>query len=250
MADELKPLVSAGTDRHKARGDGFQTHQHQREQDQRQAEAEGRHFALAQVRLGDVIRNVQLNVAADEVTPQRAGDNHPRDRGAEANEDHPAKVSVHLGGQQHRRRPRQQKRRGRRHARKQRNDQLHEVSAGMACHRERDANQQHYRHFEEQRQRANQASQTNRVVRAAVAEGFQHLDGNLIDRARLVQNLAKHRAERDHNRQETQRATHPFFHRRGDLIERHTGKETCTNRNHHQSNEGMHTRLHHEKQQQ
>ena len=39
------------------------------------------------------------------------------------------------------------------------------------------------------------------------AEGFQHLDGNLVDRARLVQNLAKHRAKGDHNRQEAQRAS-------------------------------------------
>ena len=115
----------------------------------------------------------------------------------------------------------------------------------MARHGERDAYQQHNGHFEEQRQRANQARQTNRVVRAAVAEGFQHLDGNLVDRARLVQNLAKHRAKGDHNRQEAQRASHPFFHRRGDLVERHTGKETCTYRNHHQSDKSVHTRLHH-----
>ncbi len=197
------------------------------------------------MRLGDVIRNVQLNVTADEVAPQRTGDNHSRYRRTQANQDHPAKVSVHLGGQQHRRRPRQQKRRRCRHARKQRNDQLHEVSAGMTRHRERDANQQHNRHFEEQRQRANQTSQTNRVVRTAVAEGFQHLDRNLIDRARLVQNLAKHRAQRHHNGQEAERAAHPFFHRRRDFVERHAGKETGTNRNHHQSNEGVHTRLHH-----
>lgn len=152
------------------------------------------------VRLGDVVRNMQLNVTADEVAPQRTGDNHPRNCRAQANQDHPAKIGVHLGRQQHRRRPRQQKRCSRRHARKQRNNQLHEVSAGMARHGERDAYQQHNGHFEEQRQRANQARQTNRVVRAAVAEGFQHLDGNLVDRARLVQNLAKHRAKGDHNR--------------------------------------------------
>lgn len=220
MTNELKPFVGGRTDRHKARGDGFQAHQHQRQQDQRQAEAKGWHFALAQVRLGNVVRNVQLNVTADEVAPQRTGNNHPRDCRAQANQDHPAKVSVHLGRQQHRRRPRQQKRCGCRHARKQRNDQLDEVSAGMARHRKRDADEQHNGHFEEQRQRANQPCQTNRVVRAAVAEGFQHLDGNLVDRARLVQNLAKHRAQRYHNRQEAQRTAHPFFHCRGDLVER------------------------------
>ena len=115
----------------------------------------------------------------------------------------------------------------------------------MACHGERHANQQHHRHFKEQRQRANQTSQTNRVVRTAVSEGFQHLDGNLIDRARLVQNLAKHRAERDYDGQEAERAAHPFFHRRRNFVERHSGKETGTNRNHHQSNEGVHTCLHH-----
>ncbi|SSW76713.1 Uncharacterised protein [Klebsiella pneumoniae] len=115
----------------------------------------------------------------------------------------------------------------------------------MARHGEGDAYQQHNGHFEEQRQRANQPCQTNRVVRTAVAKGFQHLDGNLVDRARLVQNLAKHGAKGDHNRQEAQRTAHPFFHCRGDLVERHTGKETSTNRNHHQSNKGVHARLHH-----
>ena len=115
----------------------------------------------------------------------------------------------------------------------------------MARHGECDAYQQHNGHFKEQRQRANQTGQTNRVVRTAVPEGFQHLDRNLIDRARLVQNLAKHRAQRHHNGQEAERAAHPFFHRRRDFVERHAGKETGTNRNHHQSNEGVHTCLHH-----
>jgi hypothetical protein len=65
-------------------------------------------------------------------------------------------------------------------------------------------------------------------MRAAVSERFQHLDGNLIDCARFMQNLAEHRTQRDHNCQEAQRASHPFFHRRCDLIERHTRKETET----------------------
>ena len=82
-------------------------------------------------------------------------------------------------------------------------------------------------------------------MRAAVTEGFQHFDGYLIDCARLMQNLAKHRTQCHNNRQEAQRAAHPFFHGRRDFIERHTGKETCTNGYHHQSNEGVHTRLHH-----
>jgi hypothetical protein len=60
-----------------------------------------------------------------------------------------------------------------------------------------------------------------------------------------MQDLAEHRAQRDDDRQEAQRAAHPFFHRRRDFVQRHTGKETCTNRNHHQSHEGVHTRLHH-----
>ena len=115
----------------------------------------------------------------------------------------------------------------------------------MARHGECDAYQQHNGHFKEQGQRANQTGQANRVVRAAVAKGFQHLDGNLVDRARLVQNLAKHRAQCHHNGQEAERAAHPFFHRRRDFVERHAGKETSTNRNHHQSNEGVHTCLHH-----
>ena len=115
----------------------------------------------------------------------------------------------------------------------------------MTRHRERDAYQQNNGHFKEQRQRANQSRQPNRIMRATVAEGFQHFDRNLIDCARFMQNLAKHGPQSDHNRQEAQRTSHPFFHCRRDFIERHTGKETCTNRHHHQSNEGVHTRLHH-----
>ena len=100
MADKLKPFVSGRTFRHKARGDGFQANQHQRQQNQRQAEAERRHFAFAKVWLANIVRNVQFNIAADEVTPQRPGNNHPRDSGAQANQDHPAKVGMHLRGEQ------------------------------------------------------------------------------------------------------------------------------------------------------
>ena len=69
VADKFKPFVRRGAFRHKARGNGFQPHQHQRQQDQREAEAERRHFALAQMRLGDVVRNMKLNVTADEIAP-------------------------------------------------------------------------------------------------------------------------------------------------------------------------------------
>ena len=196
------------------------------------------------MRLGHVVRNMQLNVAADEVAPQRPGDNHPRNCRAQANQDHPAKVGVHLRRQQHRRRSRQQKRRGGGNAGKQRDHQLHEVSTGMARHREGDANQQYDRHFEEQRQRADETGETNRIVRAIVAKGFEHLDGNLIDRPRFMQDLTEHRAERDDDRQEAQRTAHPFLHRRRDFIQRHAGEETGANRNHHQSHEGVHSRLH------
>ncbi|MGK3717380.1 hypothetical protein, partial [Escherichia coli] len=34
-------------------------------------ESEGRHFAFAEMRFADVVRNMQLHVAADEITPQR-----------------------------------------------------------------------------------------------------------------------------------------------------------------------------------
>ncbi len=91
----------------------------------------------------------------------------------------------------------------------------------MTRHRERHAYQQHNRHFKEQRERANQPGKANRIVRAVMAKGFKHLDGYLIDRAGFMQNLAKHRPQRDHNRQEAQRAAHPFFHGRGDFIKRH-----------------------------
>ena len=196
------------------------------------------------MRFADIVRNMQLNVAANEVTPQRTGDNHPRDRGAQANQDHPAKVGVHLRRQQHRRRPGKQERGGGGHPGKQRDHQLHEVSAGMARHRESDADQQDNGHFEEQRQRADKTGKTNRIVRAVVAEGFEHLDGNLIDRPRFMQDLTEHRAERDDDRQEAQRTAHPFLHRRRDFIQRHAGEKTCTNRNHHQSHEGVHPRFH------
>ncbi len=120
----------------------------------------------------------------------------------------------------------------------------------MAGHGEGHANQQDDRHLKEQRQRTDQTGQTNRIVRPAVAEGFQHFDGDLIDRASFMQDLAKHRAQCDDNRQEAQRASHPLFHGRGDFVERHSRKETCTNRNHHQGNEGVHAGLHYQKQQQ
>lgn len=114
----------------------------------------------------------------------------------------------------------------------------------MARHREGDANQQYDRHFEEQRQRADETGETNRIVRAIVAKGFEHLDGNLIDRPRFMQDLTEHRAERDDDRREAQRTAHPFLHRRRDFIQRHAGEETGANRNHHQSHEGVHSRLH------
>ncbi len=82
-------------------------------------------------------------------------------------------------------------------------------------------------------------------MRFTVSEGFQHLDGNLIDCAGFMKDLAEHGAQRHHDRQKTQRAAHSFFHGRRNLIERHTGKKPCTKRHHHQSNEGVHTRLHH-----
>ena len=69
VADKLEPFVGSGTHRHKARGDGFQANQHQRQQDQRQAEAEGGHFAFPEMRFRDVVRNMQFDVAADEVAP-------------------------------------------------------------------------------------------------------------------------------------------------------------------------------------
>ena len=97
---------------------------------------------------------------------------------------------------------------------------------------------------EEQRQRADETGETNRIVRAIVAKGFEHLDGNLIDRPRFMQDLPEHRAERDDDRQEAQRTAHPFLHRRRDFIQRHAGEETGANRNHHQSHEGVHSRLH------
>ncbi|KGQ13425.1 inner membrane protein yhgN [Beauveria bassiana D1-5] len=244
VANELQPFVQRRAWRGKASGNRFQANQHQRQQNQRQAEAKGRQLAFPQVRLGDVIRNFQLNKLADEVPEQRPGDNHARDRGAQANQDHPAKVSVHLGGQQHRRGPRQQERRSGSDAGKQRDHQFHQVCPGMTRHRKRDANQQHDSHFKEQGQRANQARQANRVVRAAVAEGLQHFDGNLIHRAGFMQNFTEHRTEGDHNRQKAQRTAHAFLHGVGDFVERHAGEKPGTNRNHHQSHEGVHTRLH------
>ena len=244
VTDKFKPLIGFGLHRHKARGDRFQTHQHQRQQNQRQAEAEGRHFAFAEVRLGNVIRNIQLNVTADKIAPQRPGNNHPRNRRTQANQNHPAKVGVHLGSQQHWRWPRQQKRSSGGYTGKQRNHQLHQVGPGVTRHRERDANQQHNRHFKEQRQRTDKTGDTNGIVRAAVAEGFQHFDRNLIDCARLMQNFAEHRAQRDHDSQEAQRTAHAFLHGFRDFNQRHTGEKPCTNRNHHQSQEGVHTRLH------
>lgn len=113
----------------------------------------------------------------------------------------------------------------------------------MARHREGDANQQYDRHFEEQRQRADETGETNRIVRAIVAKGFEHLDGNLIDRpvsCRIFPNIAP---------SATTIAVKPSvppipFHRRRDFIQRHAGEETGANRNHHQSHEGVHSRLH------
>lgn len=80
----------------------------------------------------------------------------------------------------------------------------------MARHREGDANQQYDRHFEEQRQRADETGETNRIVRAIVAKGFEHLDGNLIDRPRFMQDLPEHRAERDDDRQKPSVPPIPF----------------------------------------
>ncbi|CSG42545.1 Uncharacterised protein [Shigella sonnei] len=116
MTNKLEPFVSGRAFWHKTRGNGFQPHQHQRQQDQRQAESERWHFTFAEMRLVDVVRNMQLNVTADEVTPQRPGNNHSRNCRTQANQDHPAKIGVHLRCQQHWRWPWHQERRRCRHA--------------------------------------------------------------------------------------------------------------------------------------
>lgn len=56
--------------------------------------------------------------------------------------------------------------------------------------------------------------------------------------------LAKHSSQGDNHRQEAEGASHPFFHRRCDFIERHTGKKASPHGHHHQSQESVHTRLH------
>ena len=86
-------------------------------------------------------------------------------------------------------------------------------------------------------------------MRAAVAEGFQHFDRNLIDRAGFMQNFAKHSTQRHHHGQKAERAAHAFFHRGRDFIERHAGKKPGPDGNHHQRDKGVHARLHHQEQQ-
>ncbi len=104
---------------------------------------------------------------------------------------------------------------------------------GTARHGEGDADQQYHRDLKKQRQCADQPGDTHGVMRAILAKGFEHANGDLIDRAGFMQDFAKHRAQRDHNRQKAERAAHAFLHGFRYLIQRHAGEQARANRDHH-----------------
>ncbi|SUB14604.1 Uncharacterised protein [Pantoea agglomerans] len=62
----------------------------------------------------------------------------------------------------------------------------------------------------------------------ALTKGFQHPDGDLINCAGFMQDFAEHRAQRDHNREEAERAAHPLLHGFSDLIQWHAGEQPGT----------------------
>ncbi len=246
MADKLQPLLQLRAGGDQPRADSLHADQHQRAQHQRQAKAERRQIALGQRRFVLFRRHWPVDEAADKAAVQRAGDQHADHRRRQADGDHPAEVGLHLRRQQHRHRPRQQEGRGGGYAGEQRDGQLDDIAVGAARHGEHDADQQHHRHVEEQRQRADQAGDAERVVRLALSESFQQLRRNLIERADLMQDLAEHRPERHHDRQEAQRVAHAFLHGVGDVFQRHAGENAGGDGHQHQRDEGVHARLHHQ----
>ena len=88
--------------------------------------------------------------------------------------------------------------------------------------------QQHNRHFKKQWQRANQAGNPHRIVRAAFTECLQHPDGYLINRTGFMQDFAEHRAQCDDNGEKTEGATHAFLHGVSNFIDRHAGENSGT----------------------
>ena len=201
----------------------FQTHQHQRQEDQRQAEAEGRHLAFARVRLGDIVRNMQLNVTADESCP--TADRRIIIPGIAAHR--PIRIiqpksaciwdasSIGAG-------PAAETLPAAATPAKQRNNQLHEVSAGMARHGERYADQQ--QRSATSRTAAARARSDQRGQPAMSARGcgrrFQHLDGNLIDSAvSHARSCQTSRPSADHDRRKPS-VPPSLFHRRRNFIQR------------------------------
>ncbi|MNE71043.1 hypothetical protein D3C80_1668800 [compost metagenome] len=67
----------------------------------------------------------------------------------------------------------------------------------------------------------------------ALAETFQQMCRNLIQRTDFMQYFAKHCPQRHHDGQEAQGVAHAFLHGIGNAIQRHAGEDPGSDRHQH-----------------